>query len=123
MRTRSVGKRKTPGDFRQCWQHLRPDIADQYHYPCLSTESPKNALFYTSLAAMLTGPSASLGWKSVYGIRMFSVVLLWDVLIAILIGNQKLLKRFAHALAWLERLSGIALILLALTVLALLLAA
>lgn len=79
--------------------------------------NPKNALFYASLAAMLTGPHASVGWKTFYGAWMFGVVLLWDILVAVLIGNQAVLRRFAQALPWLERGSGIVLILLAVGVL------
>ncbi|QMV74874.1 LysE family transporter [Comamonas piscis] len=80
--------------------------------------NPKNALFYASLAAMLTGPHASVGWKLVYGSWMFSIVLLWDLLIAALIGNPAVLRRFARALPWLERISGAVLIALALGVIA-----
>lgn len=83
--------------------------------------NPKNALFYASLAAMLTGPHASAGWKSFYGAWMFSVVLLWDVLIAILIGNPAVLRLFARALSWLECVSGVVLILLAVGVVTVLL--
>lgn len=83
--------------------------------------NPKNALFYASLAAMLTGPHASAGWKALYGTWMFGIVLLWDMLIAVLIGHQTVLRRFARALPWLERISGIVLILLALAVITLLL--
>ncbi|GBQ52883.1 LysE family translocator (plasmid) [Komagataeibacter sucrofermentans] len=75
--------------------------------------NPKNALFYASLAAMLPGPHASAGWKAIYGIWMFSVVLLWDLLVAVMIGNQTILRHFARALPWLERISGAMLILLA----------
>lgn len=82
--------------------------------------NPKNALFYASLAAMLTPPHTSAFWKTLYGVWMFTVVLLWDVLVALLIGNQAVLARFTRALPWLERLSGIALILLALGMLGLL---
>jgi threonine/homoserine/homoserine lactone efflux protein len=82
--------------------------------------NPKNALFYVSLAAMLTGPHASAGWKTIYGTWMFSVVLLWDLLVAIMIGNQAVLRRFGQALPWLERVSGAVLILLALIVVAVL---
>ncbi|CUZ94230.1 LysE family translocator [Pseudomonas aeruginosa] len=82
--------------------------------------NPKNALFYASLAAMLTGAHASAGWKTIYGVWMFSIVLLWDVLVAVLIGNQAVLRRFARALPWLERISGAMLILLAVAVLVLL---
>ncbi len=79
--------------------------------------NPKNALFYASLAAMLSGPYASAGWKLVYGLWMFGVVLIWDLLIAVLIGNHRVLQRFQRALPWLERGSGALLILLALAVL------
>lgn len=82
--------------------------------------NPKNALFYASLAAMLTPPHTSAFWKTLYGAWMFAVVLLWDVLLALLVGNQAVLARFTRALPWLERLSGIALILLALGMLSLL---
>jgi threonine/homoserine/homoserine lactone efflux protein len=82
--------------------------------------NPKNALFYVSLAAMLTPPHTSALWKTLYGVWMFAVVLLWDVLVALLIGNQAVLARFTRALPWLERFSGIALILLALGMLTLL---
>lgn len=82
--------------------------------------NPKNALFYASLAAMLTPPHTSAFWKTLYGVWMFAVVLLWDMLVALLIGNQAVLARFTRALPWLERLSGIALILLALGMLSLL---
>ena len=79
--------------------------------------NPKNALFYASLAAMLAGGAhASTGWKLLYGLWMFSVVLLWDVLLAALIGNRRVLQRFARALPTLERATGAVLWLLALGV-------
>jgi len=82
--------------------------------------NPKNALFYASLAAMLTEPHASMGWKAVYGAWMFSVVLVWDLLVAVMIGNQTVLHRFATALPLLERISGGVLMLLALGAIAVL---
>lgn len=75
--------------------------------------NPKNALFYASLAAMLTGPHATPAWKTFYGAWMFSVVALWDLGVAAAIGNPRVLPRFARALPWIERLCGMALILLA----------
>lgn len=74
--------------------------------------NPKNALFYASLAGMVA--STSTGWKWLYGAWMFAIVLLWDLLVAGAIGNQWLLKRFAGALPWLERVAGFMLILVAL---------
>lgn len=79
--------------------------------------NPKNALFYVSLAAMLSGPQHGPAMKAALGAWMVSVVLLWDGLVAILIGNQAVLRRFARALPWLEKISGVLLILLALGIL------
>lgn len=79
--------------------------------------NPKNALFYVSLATMVAGSHTSAGWKVFYGAWMFSVVLLWDILVAATIGHPRVLQRFARVLPWLERASGAVLIVLALTVL------
>ncbi len=78
--------------------------------------NPKNALFYVSLASMLSGATA--GWKTFYGAWMFCAVLGWDLLVAVAIGNPVVLRRFSEALPWLERLSGVVLVLLALGVMA-----
>lgn len=77
--------------------------------------NPKNALFYASLASMVS--ASSVGWKLLYACWMFSIVLLWDLLVACAIGNQQVLRRFARALPWLQRVSGLMLIVLALLVL------
>ncbi|MEJ5904731.1 LysE family translocator [Pseudomonas kermanshahensis] len=73
--------------------------------------NPKNALFYASLASMVA--SSSVGWKVVYAGWMFCIVLLWDLLVAVAIGNQRVLQRFARTLPWLERASGVMLMVLA----------
>ena len=77
--------------------------------------NPKNALFYASLAAVL---GTRTGARVFYGLWMFGAVLAWDLAIAVLIGNPHVLRRFARALPWLERLSGAMLIVLALGILA-----
>ncbi|MNJ38572.1 Threonine efflux protein [compost metagenome] len=76
--------------------------------------NPKNALFYVSLASMVS--QASFGWKLFYGLWMFSVVLAWDVLVAMAIGNLRIRRQFSRYLPWLERVSGAVLIALALAV-------
>lgn len=83
--------------------------------------NPKNALFYVSLASML-GAQCSAGWKAFYGLWMFAVVLGWDLLVALAIGNGRLLGGFQRALPLLERLSGLVLITLAAAMLVMLLA-
>lgn len=79
--------------------------------------NPKNALFYASLAAMLSGPDNGAGTRWFYGVWMFSVVLGWDLLIAGLAGRAAVMERFNDALPWIQRLSGVLLIALALAVL------
>lgn len=80
--------------------------------------NPKNALFYASWVTMLTGPYAiSTGWQVFYGLWMFSVVALWDVLVAVLIGNKVVLQHFSRIQPWLERVSGALLIAIAMGVL------
>lgn len=77
--------------------------------------NPKNALFYVSLASLVSADT-SAGWKLFYGLWMFAAVLLWDLLVALAIGNQRVLRRFSQVLPWLERVCGAILILLALIV-------
>jgi len=72
--------------------------------------NPKNALFYASLASMVA--SSNAGWKWAYGAWMFSIVLAWDLLVAMAVGNRRVLRRFTHALPWLERASGVMLMVL-----------
>ncbi|UDQ82604.1 LysE family translocator [Erwinia rhapontici] len=78
--------------------------------------NPKNALFYVSLATLIEGSHTETNLKFFYGVWMFSIVLLWDLLIAIFIGNRLVLQSFSQLLPWLERISGVMLIGLALSV-------
>ncbi|MDP3846552.1 MAG: LysE family translocator [Pseudomonas sp.] len=80
--------------------------------------NPKNALFYVSLASLVSSTHTSEQWKIIYSVWMFSVVLLWDVSVAAVIGNKAVLNRFSRALPWLERISGVVLILIAVMVVA-----
>lgn len=77
--------------------------------------NPKNALFYVSLATLMSGTTV-ISLKVVYGVWMFSIVLLWDLLVAIFIGNRVILQYLSQILPWLERVSGVILIGLALSV-------
>lgn len=77
--------------------------------------NPKNALFYASLASMIGSSSVVL--KGLYAGWMFTAVLAWDLLVALAIGNRRVLRRFAQALPWLERASGVMLMALAVGVL------
>lgn len=78
--------------------------------------NPKNALFYVSLATMPGVMQTTGAIKIGYGLWMFSAVLLWDLLVAFFIGNRVVLQYFIGILPWLERISGVMLIVLALGV-------
>lgn len=72
--------------------------------------NPKNALFYVSLAAAVStaAPSALV----LYGVWMFTIVLGWDVFVAVVLGSRRALTRMGRILPWLSKLAGGFLVLL-----------
>lgn len=72
--------------------------------------NPKNALFYASLAAALAEPLQQVHLAWLYGIWMVGMVGLWDMLVALFVGNAWVFKRFALALPYVEVVSGLILI-------------
>ncbi|POT56109.1 threonine transporter RhtB [Citrobacter amalonaticus] len=72
--------------------------------------NPKNALFYLALMTALLGPSVTLLQQTVSGIWMASVVLCWDLLIAMCIGLPQIQRRLTKGILWIERLAGAVLI-------------
>lgn len=71
--------------------------------------NPKNALFYVSLAAAV-GTAAPLT-LTLYGVWMFSIVLVWDVFVAVVLGSRRALARMDRVLPWLTRIAGAFLVL------------
>ncbi len=75
--------------------------------------NPKNAIFYLSLMSLIVSATTPLSHQLLYGLWMFSAVLLWDLFITWSVGNprsQQLLPRHSRKL---EKLTGIVLILVA----------
>lgn len=71
--------------------------------------NPKNALFYLSLASVLTGaPPLAL---AAYGVWMFSIVLLWDVFVAVALGSPRALTRLGRFVPRLAKTAGAFLVL------------
>ena len=78
--------------------------------------NPKNALFYLSLAAALAGaPPLTL---IAYGAWMFTIVLVWDVFVAIALGSRHALTRLGRIVPWLTKAAGGFLVLLGLAMIA-----
>lgn len=71
--------------------------------------NPKNALFYVSLAAAV-GTAAPLT-LTLYGVWMFTIVLVWDVFVAVVLGSRRALARMDRILPWLTRIAGAFLVL------------
>jgi threonine/homoserine/homoserine lactone efflux protein len=66
--------------------------------------NPKNALFYASLAAAISGsPPAVLAG---YGVWMFTVVLVWDVGVAIALGSTRAMAGMQRVLPWVTKIAG-----------------
>ncbi|ASR35841.1 lysine transporter LysE [Prauserella marina] len=66
--------------------------------------NPKNALFYVSLAAAVS--AAAPLERVLYGVWMFTVVLAWDVVVAVALGSKRALARMGRVLPWLTKLAG-----------------
>lgn len=78
--------------------------------------NPKNALFYLSLAAALAGaPPLTL---IAYGAWMFTIVLVWDVFVAIALGSRRALTRLGRIVPWLTKAAGGFLVLFGLAMIA-----
>lgn len=67
--------------------------------------NPKNALFYVSLAATLS--SATSVQLVLYGVWMFSIVLAWDLFIAITMGSRRSRALLARALPGITKAAGV----------------
>ncbi len=66
--------------------------------------NPKNALFYASLAAAISAnPPVVLAG---YGVWMFTVVLVWDVFVAVLLGSAGAMVGMQRALPWVTKIAG-----------------
>lgn len=76
--------------------------------------NPKNGLFYASLFAALGARATPFAIQGLYAAWMIAVVLGWDLLVVRLASRPALMHRFGRGLRHIERLAGIALLLLAL---------
>jgi threonine/homoserine/homoserine lactone efflux protein len=66
--------------------------------------NPKNALFYVSLAAALA--DATPVSLVLYGAWMVTLVLVWDLFVAIALGSERALTGLSRVLPWLTKIAG-----------------
>lgn len=69
--------------------------------------NPKNMLFYISLMTSILGQKVTPTQQFVSGSWMFSVVLMWDLLIAALIARPRIQQRLTRWLNPIERGAGV----------------
>jgi threonine/homoserine/homoserine lactone efflux protein len=74
--------------------------------------NPKNVLFYVSLAAALAGASPAA--LTLYGAWMVTIVLVWDLFVAVALGSPRALGRLSRVLPWTAKAAGGFLVLLGL---------
>ncbi|RDE18404.1 LysE family translocator [Motiliproteus coralliicola] len=71
--------------------------------------NPKNALFYMSLMTVILGSEVSLTQQLFCGAWMVLAVLGWDLLVASMIGQQRVQHYLRQRLHWFERSAGVVL--------------
>ncbi|CAH0529660.1 LysE family translocator [Vibrio hippocampi] len=72
--------------------------------------NPKNALFYMSLMTVILGSEVTLIQQISCGLWMFFAVLIWDLLIASLLGQPRVQKPLSGYIHIVERFAGLILI-------------
>lgn len=66
--------------------------------------NPKNALFYLSLASVLSGaPTLTL---FAYGAWMVTIVFAWDLCVALALGSHRALTKLERIVPWLTKAAG-----------------
>ncbi|ATB70288.1 threonine efflux protein [Sulfurospirillum diekertiae] len=71
--------------------------------------NPKNILFYFSLLFTIVKPETVLHVKIVYAVWMVTMLLVWDMFVAFLFGNQSALRLLPY-LNFVQKIVGIGLI-------------
>jgi len=71
--------------------------------------NPKNILFYFSLLFTIVKPETALHVKMVYAVWMVTMLLVWDMFVAFLFGNQRALRLLPY-LNVVQKIVGIGLI-------------
>jgi threonine/homoserine/homoserine lactone efflux protein len=71
--------------------------------------NPKNVIFYFSLFSVMVSVETTLFTKGCYALWMCSVVLLWDVLLALLVGRTFIKQHLVKSIYVIEKVSGVVL--------------
>lgn len=68
--------------------------------------NPKNIIFYLSIFTVMVSPDSGLMRRSLYGLWMTAMVLCWDGLLVVLLGNPMVRLRLQGAVYFVEKAAG-----------------
>ena len=69
--------------------------------------NPKNAIFYLSLFTVMVADQTGFVTRCFYALWMTTVVFVWDVLVAIIIGQGRIKAWFSRCVFLVEKISGV----------------
>lgn len=68
--------------------------------------NPKNGLFYLSLFTVMVSPHTPFTIRCLYGLWMVAIVLIWDMGVAVVLGNLQVKARLGRWIFTIEKVSG-----------------
>ena len=78
--------------------------------------NPKAFIFFITVFTLVINKDTGIVIKSLLGIYMSIATLVWFTFISILLTNQKATERFEKAIPWLEKITGLFLLILAIKI-------
>ena len=69
--------------------------------------NPKNAVFYLSLFTVMVAVETGLGTRILYALWMVGVVFVWDVLVAMALGNRRAKRIMGQWVFPIEKVTGV----------------
>ena len=71
--------------------------------------NPKNMIFYLSLFTAMVSAETSFSLRCLYAVWMMGVVFVWDCLVVLVIGRDRVKKKLGDSIFYIEKVSGAAL--------------
>ncbi len=71
--------------------------------------NPKNMIFYFSIFTVMVSESTGFGMRILYGSWMVFLVFSWDLLVAKMIGHQRVKRHLGRSIFYIEKIAGTAL--------------
>ena len=78
--------------------------------------NPKAFIFFITVFTLVINEDTGIVIKSLLGIYMSTATFIWFTFISILLTNQKATERFGKAIPWVEKITGLFLLILAIKI-------